>query len=148
MLDTCWLNERAFKQTSLVSDDEKPEGVALPEWEEANYYLSEDELGNEMELGVDYPLAIDPSHFSRRFAAQRSRFTIFGRDKDWLKSQAAEKDSRFLTFEIKNTSILKIRQELKISGISESTIFPDLEGLGREMRFWLEELSTEGQRIV
>ena len=30
----------------------------------------------------------------------------------------------------------KIKAELKTCGISESTIFPDLEGLGRELRWW------------
>jgi hypothetical protein len=35
-------------------------------------------------LGPKFPLAIDPSHVARRFAAQRSRFTIFGRAADGL----------------------------------------------------------------
>jgi len=44
---------------------------------------SKDEFDNDL-LGPKLPLAIDPSHVARRFAAQRSRFTIFGRAADGL----------------------------------------------------------------
>ena len=68
-------------------------GTALPDWEEAEAYLSEDEFENEL-LGPKFPLSIDPSHVARRLAAQRSRFTIFGRATDGLTKICAKvKDS-------------------------------------------------------
>jgi hypothetical protein len=83
-------------------------GPALPDWEEAQPYLP-DEFDNE-ELGPRCPLAIDPSHFSRRIAAQRSRFTIFGREKNGLKDLAERSsNSRLVKFDVKKEAITEIR---------------------------------------
>ena len=78
LIDPWWLNEQAFREVMPVAETYQSVGPALPDWEEAKPYLP-DEFDNE-ELGLKCPLAIDPSHFSRRIAAQRSRFTIFGRE--------------------------------------------------------------------
>jgi hypothetical protein len=79
----------------------------------------------------------DPSHFSRRIAAQRSRFTIFGREKDGLKIVAKRCAERHLVrFDVKKESIPDLKRDLRLAGISEETIFPDLEGLGRELSFF------------
>jgi hypothetical protein len=138
MLDPWWLNENAFNEVSLIADDYQSVGPALPDWEEAKPYLSDDEFDNE-ELGLKCPLAIDPSHFLRRFAAQRSRFTIFGREKDGLKIIANDPDSRLVKFDVKKHAIPDIKRDLRLAGISEETIFPDLEGLGRELAYWFED---------
>ena len=121
-----------------VAQSHQSVGPALPDWEEAKPYLP-DEFDNE-ELGLKCPLAIDPSHFSRRFAAQRSRFTIFGREKDGLKAMAGRAaDSHLAKFNIKQEAILDIKRDLRLAGISEETIFPDLEGLGRELSYFFED---------
>jgi hypothetical protein len=138
MLDPWWLNEEAFKEVSPRAEKYQSVGPALPDWDEAKPYLP-DEFDNE-ELGLECPLAIDPSHFSRRIAAQRSRFTIFGRTKDGLKVVANRTtDSRLIKYDVKQKAIPQIKRDLRLAGISEETIFPDLEGLGRELSYFFED---------
>jgi len=143
MLDPWWLNEQAFKEVSQLADEYRSLGPALPDWEEAKPYLTDDEFDND-ELGARCPLAIDPSHFSRRFAAQRSCFTIFGREKDGLKCVAKSSDAHLVKLDVKKESIPEIRQDLRWAGISEETIFPDLEGLGRELSYWFHDNCLAG----
>src|SRR5271157_1621106 len=72
--------------------------------------------------------------------SQRSHFTVFGTKLDGLDELAGEKKNG----ELKNPCLLEkitipaeavpaIRFELELSGISESTIFPDLVALSREL---------------
>jgi len=138
MLDPWWLNAEAFKEVSPRAEKYQSLGPALPDWEEAKPYLP-DEFDNE-DLGLECPLAIDPSHFSRRIAAQRSRFTIFGREKDGLKKVANRStEDRLVKYDVKKEAIPQIKRDLRLAGISEETIFPDLEGLGRELSYFFEE---------
>ena len=132
MLDPWSLNRKAFKTLVLASKSERPVGVALPDWDEAKPYLK-NEFNNER-LGKFCPLAIDPSQFSRRIAAQRSHFTIFARAPDGL-LEAVKKSDRaiFHSIEVDKKRIPSLKQDLKICGISESSAYPDLEGLGREL---------------
>jgi FRG domain len=141
MLDPWWLNKLVYKQMPIAKAD-RPVGTALPNWEEAKPYLSEDEFANEY-LGPRVPLAIDPSHVARRFAAQRSRFTIFGRDPDGLNTvvdRAKKDDRRLRRILIKRSAVDSMRRDLATCGLSESTIFPDLEGFGRELNSLFKEL--------
>jgi len=133
MLDPWSLNRQAFKDVVLASKSARPVGVALPDWDEAKPYLK-NEFDNE-ELGKLCPLAIDPSHLSRRIAAQRSHFTIFGRDPNGLR-EAVKKDGGNMlhSFEFDRKQITLLKQDLKVCGISESSAFPDLEGFGRELQ--------------
>ena len=130
LLDPWWLNDQVFKQTPSRKKN-RPEGVVLPEWEESTAYLP-DELDSE-DLGPRLALAIDPSHVSSRVAAQRSRFVIFGRDPKALQSMLAKDGSRLVQVLVKRVALGRIIRELEICGISESTIFPDFDGLGREL---------------
>jgi hypothetical protein len=132
MLDPWWLNSIAF--SAFQYDKElRSRGPALPDWIEAKRYLPKDEFDTE-EIGTQFPLAIDPSHFSRRFAAQRSRFTIFGRDRDGMSAalKQGENPSKLLKLIVEG-NFKSLRDQLNTLGISESLIFPDLEGLGREL---------------
>jgi hypothetical protein len=144
MLDPWWLNTLVYKKLPIAKR-ERSLGTALPDWEEAKPYLSENEFDNEY-VGPKFPLAIDPSHIARRFAAQRSRFTIFGRDVDGLRKICAkvpETDCRLCRIPIKRKAVPTMRRDLARCGISESTIFPDLEGFGRELSAIFQELWVE-----
>jgi FRG domain len=59
MLDPWWLNGNAFKEVSQVADEYHSLGPALPDWDEAKPYLTDDEFDND-ELGVKcpWPLAL------------------------------------------------------------------------------------------
>ncbi len=130
--------KKAFKEVRPVAKSYQSVGPAWPDWDEAQPYLP-DEFEND-EVGLTFPLAIDPSHFSRRFAAQGSRFTIFGGEKDGLKTIATRHpENRLVKFDVKRDATPEIRRDLRLAGISEDTIFPDLEGLGRELSFWFDD---------
>lgn len=111
-----------------LSEDE-PERVYLP--------ASEEELKELRPPGI--PLLLDFPHITRRVAAQRSRFLVFGTDPAWLAKEAEKSDLLIKSIVVDGRSCYRIRRELRESGVTESVIFPDLDGLGREMRqLWLD----------
>ena len=146
MLDPWGLNEHAFKHVTTLAEEYRSVGPALPDWDEALPYLP-DEFESD-ELGLTCPLAIDPSHFSRRIAAQRSHFTIFGRDKDGLKGITSGKEDCLVRFLIRRATIPQIKDDLRLAGISEETIFPDLEGLGRELSYWFNDNCSDDSGLT
>jgi len=120
VLDPWWLNDKTVEV----------HGVMLPDWADATPYLPKvfDE-----KLHVRLPSAIDPPHVSRRVAVQRSRFTIHGTVRDGLSAVAREARSRLEKIRIPGTARAQIKKDLAHCGILESTVFPDLEGLSREL---------------
>jgi hypothetical protein len=82
------------------------------------------------------PLLLDFGHITRRIAAQRSRLIVFGTDPDWLAEEfrKPQPESTIRAITIDASSTRQIRVELRDSGITESVIYPDLDGLGREMK--------------
>jgi FRG domain len=101
------------------------------EWEYA--YLPSDREDLE-ELPVPrVPLLLDFPHITRRVAAQRSRFIVFGTEPTWLSEELGSTDSLIKAITIESSSISNLRIELRDSGVTESVIFPDLDGLGREI---------------
>jgi len=138
MLDPWWLNDLAFQEAEpRTPSPKRHSGVALPDWAAAKRYLP-DEMKSE-ELKPKRALAIDPSHFARRVAAQRSRFVVFGRKTDALTALANRADSALAKIPVAVSKAEEILHELRISGISESMIFPDLDGLGRELDLVFQE---------
>jgi hypothetical protein len=141
MLDPWWLNEIA--NLYIKKKGKHPSGVADPGWDVTKRYLAEDEFRNHLIRG-DFPLAIDPPHISRRIAAQRSRFTISGREVDGLKRLASKvREAGIFKIRIAGSAASSIKKELYRLGVGESTIFPDLDGLGREMKGYLRYLIEE-----
>jgi len=59
---------------------------------------------------------------------------IFGTDLIYLRRIEREKDSRLISITIPKGAIGRIKQELRDAGITESVVYPDLDGLGRELR--------------
>jgi hypothetical protein len=100
------------------------------EWDKT--YLPQSEDGREEIPLPRVPLLWDPEHVTRRFAAQRSRFMIFGSQPEWLSKLAENRKSRLRAITIKEDCIPGIKRELRGAGVTESVIFPDLDGLGRE----------------
>jgi FRG domain len=101
-------------------------------WEDAYLPADEEEL---TEMNVPRPpLVLDFPLITRRIAAQRSRFIVFGTDPTWLSEEFKTADSTIKVIEVAAGSRSKLRQELRDCGITESVIYPDLDGLGREMK--------------
>jgi len=66
-------------------------------------------------------------------SSQRSHFTVFGTHVDGLAELRERNDSVLGKIIIPAGSVPKIKSELELAGISEITIFPDLEALSREL---------------
>jgi FRG domain len=125
MLDPYRLNRLSFY---CVDDSD---GVALPDWQAAKEYLPELFAGEE--LLREYPLAIDPPHGFRRLSSQRGHFTVFGTHLSRL-HHLQQRDPYLLErITIPAAAVSSIKSDLEFSGISEATIFPDLEALSREL---------------
>ena len=126
ILDPWWLNGQVIRRRSVVFTD----------WEEAVPYLPE-LFGSA--LRKRWPLAIDPPHIARRLAVQRSRFTVHGTDPDGLMKLGKRGRGRLLRVVIPKKDVIQMRVDLYTCGISDATLFPDLEGLARELtRFYSE----------
>ena len=89
------------------------------------------------------PVAIVPSHTMRRISAQRSCFTIHGTEHDGFgQLTARDKHARLVKITIPSWEVKQIRRSLDACGIDETTIFPDLEALGRSVTLsWKSEKS-------
>lgn len=111
-----------------------PHDVGEDDWERLYLPEEEDDSREPLLATPKAPLLWDAPHVSRRVAAQRSRFMIFGTDPLWLSKLADKRNSRILPIEVRAESIVGIKQELRDAGITESVVYPDLDGLGRELR--------------
>ena len=104
------------------------------DWERLYLPPEKHEIKNKLLKTPVTPMLWDSPHVTRRVAAQRSRFMIFGTDQYWLVNWRKEKEARLVSITIPRGSINKIRRELKDAGITESVVYPDLDGLGRELK--------------
>lgn len=85
----------------------------------------------------DYPLAIYGSHNSQRIVAQRGVFVVYGKDtrpmeKIYIDNDFPQDCLYKITF---SKNILPgLLDAIRRNGITDSVIFPDLDGLAREIR--------------
>lgn len=121
--------EQAWKEyvAKHPHDDLDPE-----QWEEL-YLPSPEEDRAEADLPRP-PFVLEFPHFTRRIAAQRSRFVVFGKEPNWIADEFDKSDSTIKMILIPFGCRSKMRQELRDCGVTESVIYPDLDGLGREMK--------------
>ena len=85
------------------------------------------------ELGVVLPIAIYPTYVHPRLRSQRACFTIHGKSRDGL--GAIVKDDRILQrLELDPACHDTMRHQLQLLGITDSVLFPDLDGLAAELR--------------
>jgi len=110
-----------------------PEDIEQNEDSSSVYLPSSDGSERSFEL-PRIPMLLEFPHFSRRVAAQRSRFIVFGADPSWLSDEVNKPDSSICSIIIDGKYARAIRAQLKECGITESVIFPDLDGLGRELK--------------
>jgi len=80
------------------------------------------------------PAAIEPPHIKPRFASQASRFVTFSQTRDLTKIKAVgRKGCKLAKIMIQREARSRLLNELERMGITESTVFPDLAGLGAEI---------------
>jgi hypothetical protein len=85
----------------------------------------------------DLPIALYGSHNSQRIVAQRGVFVCFGKDtrpmEDLYENDGFPSDS-LLRLVVKKKHLPDMYEALKRHGITDSVVFPDLDGLSREIK--------------
>jgi hypothetical protein len=147
MLNPSWLNyvnEAVNKAAPKNSERSKVKSLVLytDYWARKQYeedgIIVDQYLQREDRLSVKDPIAIFPPHIDPRIIAQRSVFTIHGTERNgfWELIKRFPDDAQFAKILITGDKdeIKEIKKNLKMSGITETTLFPDLEGLSREIQ--------------
>lgn len=81
-----------------------------------------------------FPIAISPPHINERITAQKSTFTVHGALKTGMHRLWKDNDGKQLAqLRISRSSSQSMLSQLWLSGLTESTLFPDLEGLSLEL---------------
>ena len=128
MLDPDRLNAELMRK---VDPNNYTSGVLLPDWSEISPWFPDP---FEEPLLVGLPIAIGPPHVNRRLSVQRGRFTIHGKSKRGLDVIAARLPRvRLCKLLIPRDVGRKVLTDLSTCGIVETSVFPDLEGLAREV---------------
>jgi len=81
-------------------------------------------------IGLDRPVAIRPTNIHPRMSVQRSGFTVHGKNKSSLIDQVPQ---LLIRYDIDPKDRVAMQQHLYLLGISNSTVFPDLDGLAEEL---------------
>jgi hypothetical protein len=109
-------------------------GPLASDWPEAGRYLKKPYGGSRP---PKYPIALDPTFIAQRMLVQHSHFTLHGHDTrgiDEMRKELKLGDALVkLEIESDDESVKILRQRVALLGISETTIFPDLAGLGKEL---------------
>jgi hypothetical protein len=102
-----------------------------------------DRYSNSGPLTKPFPVAIYPTHFSRRISAQRSCFTVHGSDVDGFEHLPHECLNYVRKVTIPGLEAHRMQKSLSVAGVDEVTIFPDLDGLGRWLTTVLRDEATD-----
>jgi hypothetical protein len=84
-----------------------------------------------------HPVGLYGAHNSPRIVAQRGAFTIFGQSTRGMEQAfdtEAFPDGCLLKLVLAKDALPKIRASILNQGITESVVFPDLEGLAKEIK--------------
>ena len=137
ILDPTWLDEYLDRKKSYAEVTRKWRSVYRSdqylrhEWERT--YLYDDTAGWKRTPLPDVPLVLDFYNTTRRIAAQRSRFVLLGTQCNWLTTMLKQIGARLTYVDFDHGYLPEIEQQLTDAGITESVIFPDMDGVGREI---------------
>jgi hypothetical protein len=123
VLDPWALNEMSIQKAELVITSGEFESDTV-----AKKYLMP--VYSKLRLPQN-PIAVVPPYNISRITAQRGRFTIHGKQTNGLEQQFSKRLAKIV---ISKDNCLEIRRSLRSCGISEFTMFPDLDGLCRDIR--------------
>lgn len=128
VLDPWWLNKRVVGKFEVIP----PGSAGIAEADARRYrpWLP-DRFDAKAKLPNRPPVAIYPTQFDVRMAAQRSCFTIHARPRAPLNEIFPRSTDRLAIIVIPSWCINYICAELNDQGVDEATIYPDLGGLGK-----------------
>jgi len=87
--------------------------------------------------GTTLPMAIRPTYIHRRMNVQRSCFTIQGKRQESLSGMV---DDRVLRkYVIQPSKVQSMRSDLRTIGITNATVFPDLDNLAKDLAELFED---------
>jgi hypothetical protein len=128
MLNPSWLNDISIKTPLPVYLTESAMENYPDTDREARKYLVEKKLPNN-------PIAVYPQYCDPKMLAQKSVFTMHGKIRDaFRKPCLSDQQAEICRLKINPEKIADIAKELRLAGITESTIFPDFKGLANEIR--------------
>lgn len=133
VLDPYWLNQQSTGQNVVYYTD-----ASIQDHDDrlVDEYLNEEPTKGRGTPMPRHPIAVDPPHISQRIEAQKGCFTIHGTTRNGIGAVYARADEkRLVQLRISNSSALVIKDDLIAAGISETSLFPDLDGLARELRY-------------
>ncbi len=82
------------------------------------------------------PVAVQPPHKSRRLTAQKGTFTLHGHDGPSI-AEYDELRGHLVRIDIDAEKQQSIKEDLAAAGVTETTVFPELAGLCRELvEYW------------
>lgn len=144
-LDPYELNKNVSKKKEwVICPDAK--GVSEKDMKLVNDWLPQRFMKRKTTL-PSLPIAVYPTHIARRISTQRSGFTIHGNNPRGLEAIAKRYNNILTKVIIPAFKAQAIRKELEACGIDESTVFPDLDGLGQSLcqrwRMDIQELPHE-----
>jgi len=82
--------------------------------------------------GTQLPVAVHPLGVHARITAQKACFTIHGDVHQPLSALVAPRILR--AYRIEPNALGPIRDDLRLAGLTYSTMFPDLDGLSTDLR--------------
>jgi hypothetical protein len=82
--------------------------------------------------GTELPVAAYPTYVHSRLRAQRSCFTVHGKLKQGLNTLLP--DSILKRYTVDPNCCRSMIEQLRTLGVTESVVFPDLDGLAKELK--------------
>jgi hypothetical protein len=83
------------------------------------------------------PVAVGGVHNSRRIVAQRGSFVLFGTNPHPMNTDTtlSSLPNLFYKLVIPGDRKKDLRDSLFVTGVTDSVVYPDLDGLAREIKF-------------
>ena len=132
MLNPIGLNRLSVNTHSSNKDNEYPLTWIIYDDERINIGSENIRGAWEHDIrGVNLPIAVHSTNIHPRMSAQKSCFTVHGKTKDSLNNLVGDKIIR--KFILNPSKAETMQSELRMLGVSQSTIFPDLDGLSKEL---------------
>jgi hypothetical protein len=91
------------------------------------------------------PVSIFPPHTNHRIIAQQGIFTIHGHDKNSINQLASGKNSKIklAAITLNRSNLAKLWEELELTGINRSTLFPELDSVAHCVKWFGQEIKSK-----